>query len=243
MFRRSVSVAVASVASAAYGVFADKEHRYATEGPDRTPALARLAGADSVSCRPPRPGPGPQRTATTPMTTSPGDAHEWLSRDACVDVDAIFGRIRRSPTSAIGPMRHDLATRPDPQSRHVSRPPVSSPIPVGWARRFGRDQPPRVVVPLIRATSPTTRAANSSVPRPAARARGGLPAGRDRMAVRGLRQRRVRGDAVSADRRQHRAAAAAARPARAIPTGGGWVALHDPAGMVFCATGRSPDTP
>lgn len=36
-------------------------------------------------------------TATTPMTTSPGDAHEWLSRDACVDVDAIFGRIEEKP--------------------------------------------------------------------------------------------------------------------------------------------------
>lgn len=36
-------------------------------------------------------------TATTRTTTSAADAHDWLSRDACVDVDAIFGRIEEKP--------------------------------------------------------------------------------------------------------------------------------------------------
>ncbi len=38
-----------------------------------------------------------RKTTATRVRSSSADAHEWLSRDACVDVDAIFGRIEEKP--------------------------------------------------------------------------------------------------------------------------------------------------
>lgn len=47
-----------------------------------------------------------RRTAATRTTTSSTDAHEWLRRDACVDVDAIFGRIEEKSEESDRPDVH-----------------------------------------------------------------------------------------------------------------------------------------